>query len=69
MAKKAFRFLYIQDYIIRKLAKDFSRFKHQVMIRRVVIDMPSNYIWDPIEHSLKLDLPWEDYRTIVARDS
>lgn len=39
------------------------------MIRRVVIDMPSNYIWDPIEHSLKLDLPWEDYRTIVARDS
>lgn len=35
----------------------------------MVIDRSSNYILDPIEQSLKQDLPWEGYRITVARDS
>lgn len=69
MAETRFKFLYTLDYTIKTLVEDFSTFLNLFRIRKVVIDRSSNYILDPIEQSLKQDLPWEGYRITVARDS
>ena len=69
MAEIRFKFLYTLDYTIKTLVEDFSTFVSLFRIRKVVIDRSSNYILDPIEQSLKQDLPWEGYRITVARDS
>ena len=52
-----FKHLYNQNCITMTLPKDSDTFLPRVRIRRVVINKPSNYIWDLIECSLKQDLP------------
>lgn len=61
--------LYTQDCTTKLLPKNSDTFCCRAKIRKVVINKPSNYIWDLIDCSLKQDLPEKDYRTVKARHS